>query len=145
MEMHVNWAAYAVAVVAQILIGILYFHPAVMGKTWANAIGADVKSMKPSNPGMTYGLTIVLTLLITMFMVINVTGPGQETDPNDGHSYVTFGHGVVHGLILTIMVIIPVFGTVALYDRKSFTWFAVQTGYWFLRLVVGLGILSAWR
>ena len=31
-EMQINWMAFATAVVAQMIVGYLWFHPAVMGK-----------------------------------------------------------------------------------------------------------------
>jgi Protein of unknown function (DUF1761) len=143
-EMQINWAAFAVAVVAQMVIGFLWFHPAVMGKMWAKANGVSIEEMKPKNPGMVYGLTILYTLFFTMFLITNVTGPGQDVAP-DGHSYVTFQHGLAHAVILTIMVILPVIGTPALYEGKTKGWMVVQIGYWFARLAVAAGILSAWR
>lgn len=142
--MQINWAAFAVAVVVQMVIGYLWFHPAVMGKMWAKANNATVEEMKPKNPGMVYGLTILFTILITFFFVTNVTGPGQEVAP-DGHSYKTFQHGLAHAVILTIMVVIPLVCTPALFIGKSLSWMIVQVGYWFLRLAAALGILSAWR
>lgn len=143
-EMHINWAAFAVAVVAQMVVGFIWFHPAVMGTKWAKVQGMDPAGMKPANPGMTYGMTILLTLFFTMFLFINVTGPGQDTAP-DGHSYVTFQHGLAHAVVLTFLILIPIFGTLAMYERKGWNWFLIQTGYWFLRMAVGFGILSAWR
>ena len=139
-----NWAAYAVAVVAQMIIGVIWFHPSVMGKMWAKAIGVSIEELKPKNPGMVYGFTILYTLLFTMFLMTNVTGPGQDVAP-DGHSYHTFQHGFAHAVILSIMVILPVLGTPALYEGKKKGWMVVQVGYWFVRLVVAAGILSAWR
>jgi hypothetical protein len=138
--MEINWIAYAVAVVAQMVIGFLWFHPAVMGKMWARANGVTVEEMKPTNPGLTYGLTILYTLVFTFWLAINVTGPGQED-----LKYHTFQHGIAHATFLTIMVIIPVIGTPALYEKKKFGWMVVQVGYWFIRMAVAQGILSLWR
>ncbi len=142
--MQMNWAAFAVAVVAQMVIGFIWFHPAVMGKMWAKSIGISIEDMKPKNPGMVYGLTILYTILFTMWLMTNVTGPGQDVAP-DGHSYHTFQHGVVHAFILAIMVILPVLGTPALYEGKTKGWMMVQMGYWTVRLIVAAGIISMWR
>jgi hypothetical protein len=143
-EMQMNWAAFAVAVVAQMVIGFIWFHPKVMGTMWSKASGISLEDMKPKNPGMVYGLTILYTVLFTMFIMTNVTGPGQDVAP-DGHSYHTFQHGVVHALILTGFVILPVLGTPALYEGKTKGWMIVQVGYWLVRLIVAAGILSMWR
>jgi hypothetical protein len=143
-EMHFNWAAYAVAVVAQMIVGYIWYNPAVMGKMWAQTNGIDEKDMQPKNMGMAVGLSVVLTLLFTMWLMINVTGPGQDTAP-DGHSYHTFMHGFAHAVILSIMIMIPVYGMPAIYERRGMKWFLIHVGHWFLRMVVGAGILSAWR
>jgi len=139
-----NWTAYAVAVVAQLIIGYIWFHPSVMGKMWAKANNSDYETMKPDKPGMMYGLNLVFTLLFTVFLMINVTGPGQDTAP-DGHSFHTFQHGFAHAVILTIMIIIPIFGTPAVFEKRGMNWVIVHVGYWFLRLAVAGGILSMWR
>lgn len=143
-EMHINWLAYGIAVVAQMVLGFIWFHPAVMGKMWAKACGVTVEEMKPSNPGLTYGLTIIYTLVFTFWLMINVTGPGQDVAP-DGHSFHTFQHGVAHALLLTIMVITPVIGTPALFEKKGFSYMVVQVGYWFIRMAAAQGILSLMR
>jgi hypothetical protein len=135
-----NWIAYAIAVVAQMIIGFIWFHPAVMGKMWAKSIGMTVEEMKPKNPALTYGLTFIYTLIFTFWLAINVIGFGQE-DPK----FHTFQHGLAHATLLSIMVIIPVIGTPALFEKKKFGYMAVQVGYWFLRMAVAQGIISAWR
>jgi hypothetical protein len=143
-EMHFNWLAYVVAVVLQMVIGYVWFHPSVMGKMWAKACGVTVEDMKPSNPGLTYGLTMLYTLIFTLWLMMNVAGPGQDVAP-DGHSFHTFQHGLAHALMLTIMVITPVIGTPAIFEKKGFSYMVVQVGYWFIRMAVAQGILSLWR
>ena len=138
--LHFNWIAYAVAVIAQMIIGYLWFHPAVMGQKWAAANNTTLDEMKPKNPGMVYGLTMLFTLLNTLFLMVNVTGPGQED-----MQFHTFKHGVFHAIVLAITVLLPVLGTPALHEGKSKNWIIVQVGYWFVRYAVAMGILSLWR
>jgi cobalamin biosynthesis protein CobD/CbiB len=140
MEMHINWLAYAAAVIAQMVIGYLWFHPAVMGKKWASVLGKDTEELKPKNPGMVYGLTLLFTLLNTMFLLVNVTGFGQEDI-----QFHTIKHGLFHAIIFFMMVIVPVLGTPALHEEKKGQWYIIQFGYWFVRLAVAFAILSAWR
>ena len=139
-EMHTNWLAYAVAVVAQMAIGYIWFHPSVMGKKWAEANGRSIEDMKPKNPGLVYGLTMVYTLLNTLFLMVNVTGFGQEAV-----QFHTVKHGLFHALIFSILVILPVLGTPSLHEGKPKGWMIVQLGYWFVRVSVAMAILSAWR
>jgi hypothetical protein len=69
-----------------------------------------------------------------------VTGPGQEDV-----KFHTFQHGVAHAILLSIMVMLPVFGTPALYEKRSWSWTLCHVGYWFVRMAVAGGILSLWR
>lgn len=135
-----NWIAFAAAVIAQILLGYLWFHPSVMGNMWAKANNSTIEEMKPKNPAMVYGLTNLFTLLFTVFMWLNVTGFGQEDI-----KFHTFQHGIAHGVLLSLLVFIPVIGTPALYTGKSSSWIIVQVGYWLLRAAIAGGILSMWR
>jgi Protein of unknown function (DUF1761) len=141
MEMHINWLAYAAAVAAQMVIGYLWFHPAVLGRTWAKANGQSYEDMmKSQNMGITLGVTIVLTLLFTFWLNLNVTGAGQE-DPR----FYTFQHGIGHAVALTLFVMLPVFGTPGMFEKRGWGWVLLHTGYWFCRMVVAAGILSLWR
>jgi hypothetical protein len=137
---HINWLAYAAAVVVQVVVGYVWFLPGVMGNYWAKANGKTFEEMTPQNAGMTYGLTILLTLLFTFFLLINVTGPGQEAD-----KFGTFQHGIGHGVFLTLLVVTPIFGTVTLFEKRGLSWLIVHGGYWFLRIALAGGILSMWR
>lgn len=135
-----NWLAYAAAVVAQIIIGFVWFHPAVMGKMWSKATGISVEDMKPKNPALTYGLTILFTIILTFWLAINVLGPGQE-DPK----YHTFQHGIAHAALLSLFVVLPILGSPALFERKGGLYIFIQVAYWFLRMAAAQGILSLWR
>ncbi|MBK7691030.1 MAG: DUF1761 domain-containing protein [Bacteroidetes bacterium] len=140
MEMHFNWIAYAVAVVAQMMIGYIWFHPAVMGKMWAKVRGIPVEEIRPKNPGLVYGLTVVYTLFITMFFMLNVTGFGQEDV-----KFHTIQHGLFHAVGFGMMVILPLLGTPTLFEGRPKEWMIVQGGYWFVRAAVAMSILSFWR
>jgi cobalamin biosynthesis protein CobD/CbiB len=140
MEMHINWLAYAVAVIAQMVIGYLWFHPKVMGNKWAEANNSSIEAMKPKNSGLVYGLTLLFTLLCTMFILLNVTGFGQEDI-----QFHTIKHGVLHSIMFFVMVLIPVLATPALHEGRSANWYIVQLSYWLVRCTVAFAILSAWR
>ena len=69
----------------------------------------------------------------------------QVVDPKDGHSFVTFQHGVAHGIIFSITVLIPIFTTMAIFEKRKFSWAFVNWGYWAITAILMCGILSAWR
>lgn len=90
------------------------------------------------------GVALVLSFLLSVWLCGNVAGPGQLTSP-DGHSYATFGHGVVHGVVISLLVLLPVLGTMSIFERRGWNWVFNNLGYWVITLAVMGGILSAWR
>lgn len=133
----INWMAFALAVIAQMFIGFIWYHPAVMGKTYAKSLGISYENMKPNNPGLAYGLMIVFTLFFTFFMHTNVTGHGHEDV-----KYHTFQHGFAHAGFLGLLVLIPILGTLANFENRGWGWFLTHLGHWVLRIGVAGGILS---
>jgi hypothetical protein len=55
----------------------------------------------------------------------------------------TFKHGALHGFIAGLLFILPVIGTNALYERRSFKYVLVTGGFWIVCLTVMGGIICA--
>ncbi len=143
MENSPNFLAVGIATLIPMIIGFIYYHPKVMGGMWMDANGFKLESMKPPKPILYLG-ALVMSFLLAMFIAGAVTGPGQEIAA-DGHSYVTFKHGLAHGLGMAIMVALPILGTMAIFEQRSSKWLVVNMGYWLITLCIMAGILSAWR
>ena len=108
------------------------------------ANGFTLESLgKGPNP-ILYVVALGLSFLLSMFMCFNVTGPGQDVGP-EGQSYATFGHGVVHGILISITVLLPVLGTMSIFEKRGWGWVFTNLGYWMVTLAIMGGILSAWR
>lgn len=138
--MEFNWFAVVVAALVPTLVGFVWYHPKVMGTVWMKAAGLTEDDLKKGNMPMIFGISFVMAFLLATFWSVNVTGPGQED-----LKYHTFQHGLVHGLILTITIVLPLVVTNGLFERKSWTYILVNAGYWCLTFCIGLGILSLWR
>ena len=141
--MEPNWMAIFVAALMPTLVGFIYYHPKVAGGLWMKANGFDADNMVAPKPVL-YGLSLLFSVMISMFVAANVTGEGQTTAP-DGHSFVTFQHGLVHGAAMTILFAMPVLATMGIFERKSLNWVLVNSVYWLITLMAMGGILSAWR
>jgi len=144
MEPQLNMMAIGVASLIPMIMGFIYYHPKVMGNAWMNANGFTQESLGNGPKPIWYLVALVLSFLFAVKFAVEVTGPGQDVAP-DGHSYVTFQHGMVHGIVNTIMIILPIFGTLSIFEKRSWTWAFINVGYWGLCLIVMQGILSAWR
>lgn len=139
-----NFLAIAVAAIIPMIIGFIYFHPKVLGGPWMRANGFTLESLGTGPKPIMFLVAYVLSFFLSMFVCINVTGPGQDVAP-DGHSYATFGHGTVHGVLIGLFVVLPVLGTLTIFEKRGWNWVFTNLGYWVVTLVVMAGILSAWR
>ncbi|NUQ26519.1 MAG: DUF1761 domain-containing protein [Saprospiraceae bacterium] len=143
-EMHVNWLAVVVSAIVPMVVGFLYYHPKVLGGVWMKANGFTLESIGTGPKPILFGVALLLSFMLSLWMAANVTGPGQDVAP-DGHSYATFGHGVVHGLIHSVMFLLPILGTQSVFEKRGWAWVFVNLGYWAVTLSVMGGILSMWR
>lgn len=139
-DFHVNWPAVVVAALIPMITGMIWYHPKVMGGIWMKANGFTEEDLRGGNPAVMYGGALVLAFMLALFLMLNVTGFGQE-DPK----YHTFQHGVAHATLLTLLVLLPVMGTNAIFEKRSRTGLLVNLGYWWVTLSIAMGILSAWR
>lgn len=144
MEPHFNWLAIAVAAIIPMITGFIYYHPKVLGGPWMKANGFTLESVGTGPKPILYGVAVLLSFLLATWLSTNVTGPGQDVAP-DGHSYATFQHGMVHGIVASILIVLPILGTLSIFEKKGWNWVFVNTGYWALTLMMMGGLLSAWR
>jgi hypothetical protein len=67
----------------------------------------------------------------------------QEFMDKYGRNFRTFKHGAFHGVLTAIFLALPVIGILALFERKSFKYVAIHTGYWILTLGLMGGVICA--
>ena len=149
MDSHFNYVSFIIATVMPMVVGFVYYHPKVVGGAWMKANGFTLEGMSPPKPVM-YLLCLGVSALLASFFWAWVTGVGgleqlQVVDPKDGHSYVTFKHGVGHGILFSITVLLPIFVTMKIFEQRSWSWAIVNWGYWCITSIMMCGILSAWR
>jgi hypothetical protein len=60
-----------------------------------------------------------------------------------GIAFRTFKHGALHGFITGLFLAFPLVGTNALYERKSFKYAFVTSGFWIVCFTIMGGILCA--
>jgi hypothetical protein len=150
MEPHINFIALICAGIMPMLMGFIYYHPKVMGNSWMKANGFTLEIIGKGPKPVLYLLALVCSFLLAFFLWGWTTGAGgvdtfQVTDPVDGHSYVTFQHGVFHGVAFTLMVLLPIFVTMKIFEMRKWSWAFVNIGYWGITIILMCGILSAWR
>ncbi len=125
-----NWVAVIVAAVASIVIGFIWYMPAVFGQRWAAASGRSMTdmTMTPMDTGMM--AVTALVSAIGVALVVKATGVS----------------GIADGAILGAIGWLGFTGTVSFSDRifngGSMAFWAIQSGYRLVTFVVMGAILA---
>ena len=135
-----NFLAVIIAALIPMIVGFIYYHPKVFGKAWMNSLGITEADLKVGNMALIYGICLVMSFLLSMYLLGNVDGPGQE---GQNREYDTFNHGAFHGMILTIFLVMPVMVTNGLFERKSFKNLGINLLYWLITISLMGGVIDA--
>ncbi|NNK81948.1 MAG: DUF1761 domain-containing protein [Flavobacteriaceae bacterium] len=142
--MSVNWIALVVAAILPLGTGFIWYGP-LFGKVWMKESGMTEEKAKTMNPGKTYGLAVVMAFILALFIWPMVFLGGAPPDDLHGtEAFLTFKHGALHGSMLALFVVLPVFATNALFEMRSFKYVAINVGYWLVTMALMGGIINAW-
>ena len=164
--MEMNFYIFFLAALVPMIIGFVWYGP-LFGKAWMNQMGFTEESLKGTNMLKTLLICYVLSFLIAfalMPMVIHQMGvystlagePGFSEQTGEAYSYFenfvatysdrfrTFKHGAFHGLLFGFFLILPVIGIIAVFEKKSFKYVAINAGYWIATLAIMGGIICQW-
>ncbi len=61
-----------------------------------------------------------------------------------GNNYRTFKHGVLHGVLGGVGLILPVLATQAMFEKKTVKYVAINAGYWIVTIALMGGIICQW-
>jgi hypothetical protein len=162
--MKFNFVTTAVAAIIPLIMGFIWYSPILFKKSWMKEVGFDEDTMKGANMGLIFVLSYVLSFLLAFILqtfVIHQFGaqsvllgePGfaegtgeaftylQEFIATYGDRFRTFGHGALHGTMIGLLIVLPIMGTNALFERKSFKYVLINVGYWTISLALMGGIL----
>ena len=78
MENQINWLAIVLATLVPTIVGFVYYHQKVVGQAWMDANGFTLESLGKGPQPILYVASIVLSFLLSFFVMTNVTGEGQN-------------------------------------------------------------------
>ena len=137
MENAPNWISIVIAALIPMVMGAIWYHPKLFGKAWMDGIGMTEEKIKSANMGLTYGLALVMSALIAFFLLNFNNGCMQEGE------FDTFGHGVAHGIVVTLFLAMPVLLTKKLFEQSSWKNLWINLGYWAVSLALMGGVVDA--
>ena len=162
-----NWWLLPLVSFIPLIIGAIWYNPAVFGKAWMNVAGLSEEDAKSAGTPKTYLLTFLYSLfaayLITMFAVHQTSifqlfmGDPAMGDSSStisvavnefmseyGHRHRSFGHGVIHGFELALLSGLIFLGVPSLFEGKPFKYTMIHTGFWMVCAMIMGGILCAY-
>jgi hypothetical protein len=136
----INWFAILVCVLVSMISGSFWYNPKTFFPVWWMVVGKDGEEpgMK-GNMGVTWGLTVLSSIVQAVFMALMVTALGPTLG---GPSLVS---GLLTGLILWIGFIAPTYLVNKLFAGHGLKIWAIETGNHLLNFLLFGAILGAWR
>lgn len=158
--MQINFAALFIAAIVTLVTGFIWYNPKVFGTIWMKENNLTQEELRKGNMLKIFGLTYIFSLMITMTLmsltihqsgaVGMVGGPPmiESAKPSFaafmadyGMAYRTFKHGALHGFMSGLFFAFPLIGINGLFERKSWKYIFIHTGYWVLTLTLMGGII----
>lgn len=162
----INFPILSLAALVPLVVGFIWYHPAVFGNAWMQAAGVNPEQAKNTSMVKTMGLTFLMSFLLAMiiqFLVIHQYGlfgvvadtvpdPTGVSDHPDalwlkasmetyGTKFRTFKHGMFHGFLAGVFFVLPLITVNGLYEQKSSKYIFLNTGFWTLCIMLMGGII----
>ncbi len=129
-----SYVAIIVGALSVMVLGWIWFHPKVLGKTWMAGAGLTEADMQEANP-----IVMVGALLMALVIAWAMSRYATHTEPGMSQ----FVHGMYHGFMPAIMYVAPVLISKGLFEKKSLAWILIGAAYWVLAITVVGGIVYA--
>ena len=160
--MEMNFLALLVAAFSTLVVGFIWYNPKVFGTIWMKESGTTEEKMKGGNMLIIFSASFLYAFLISVilqYFTIHQTGalgmvggdasiakPSYVAFMADyGVAFRTFKHGALHGFMAGLFLALPIIGTNALFERKSFKYTLVNGGFWIVCFMIMGGIICAWK
>lgn len=159
--MEVNFLALITAAFTTLSVGFVWYHPKVFGTVWMKEAGMTEDKMKGANMILIFGMAVFYAFLMSLILqsitihqwgaLGMVGGDATTAKPSYaafmadyGTAFRTFKHGMLHGFMAGLFLALPIIGTNALFERKSWKYTLINGGFWIVCLTVMGGIICAW-
>ena len=130
----INYFAVLTAAISTFIIGGLWYSPALFHRAWMSANGLTEADLAKGGAAKIFGIAFVLALLMAMNLAAFLSGP--ET---------SLAWGTAAGALTGLGWVAPAIATIALFERRSGRYIAINGGYFAVAFVVMGAILGGWR
>ncbi|OAV46212.1 DUF1761 domain-containing protein [Lewinella sp. 4G2] len=149
-----------------LLVGALYYSPIGFHKAWMKANNFTEADLEGANMVKIFGLAYLYGVILASFLpslVMHQTGlsgifgmlpewadksSALWTDLNAMDDkwgmfsrHLHFGHGVMHGIVSSVFLVVPIVSINSLFERRGWKYAAIHIGYWTICLALMGGVL----
>ncbi|WP_289665253.1 DUF1761 domain-containing protein [Flavobacterium panacagri] len=158
--MKINFIALLISAIVTLVVGFIWYSPKVFGTIWMKENNLTQEELRKGSMLKIFGLTYIFSLMITMTLMsltihqsgaIGMVGGPPLMDSakpsftafmaDYGMAYRTFKHGALHGFMSGLFFAFPLIGINGLFERKSWKYIFIHTGYWLITLTLMGGIV----
>lgn len=132
---HINLLAALVAGIINMVVGAIWYAPAVFGKTWARELGMKENAPMSANMAQAYGITFIGALIMgyVLALVLGYTGASTTSE------------GIMMGLWLWLGFAVTIPLNDVVFGKKSWTLYSLNVGYYLVVLVINGWLLTMWK
>ena len=158
-----NFGVAALAALIPLVMGFIWYHKKTFGTAWMNETGMTDEKAKESNMALTFALTYILSFLVALVlsgitihqnglvsMFQNDSAGAEATlaflnENIEGWQlkFRTFKHGALHGFIVGLFLVLPVFAVNSMFEQKSWSYIFINAGYWVVSITLMGGVVCA--
>ncbi|MEP7322780.1 MAG: DUF1761 domain-containing protein [Saprospiraceae bacterium] len=134
MEQYINHFAVLVCAIANLALGALWYSPLMFYHTWKKENNLTDEQLKKINPLKVYGLTFVLSILISYNLAFFLAD--AKTD---------MAWGATAGFLAGFGFSALIFTVIGLFELRSWKYILINSGYITLYFTLIGFILGIWR
>jgi hypothetical protein len=130
----INYLAAVAAAISTFVIGGLWYSPLLFHRAWARANGFTEADLAKGGAGKIFGIAFALALVMSFNLAAFLGSPDT-----------TAAWGATAGALTGLGWVAPAIATVALFERRSLAYIAINGGYFAMAFTVMGLIIGAWR
>ena len=162
--MPTNAYMFLVAGLIPMIVGAIYYNPKIFGNAWMKVNNFTPEYAGGGNMAVIFGVSYLFSVMIAfimsgmvipqggafsmMYPEVMESGSAVQQEFNQlmekyGENSRSFTHGAIHGILISILFVLPLLGTVALFERRGWKYIFIHFGYWLICLVLMGGLICA--
>jgi hypothetical protein len=129
---NVNIWAVIIATIINIVLGMIWYSPKVLGTLWAKEHGFDLEQLKPGLLHYLGGIVVAFVLAFVLDMMIHAFGISG------------IGKGIAFGFFIWLGFIATTHFSGVIWAKKPFIVYFIDAGYMLVNMIIISALMAAW-